>query len=112
MGYGDTPQVGGPEGDLEMADGERIAGTPPRRPWIERDRIATKERGTMAWYRNLRLAPKLIGSFVLVAMLATIVGLVGFTGFRTMQSNLDWITSNSSPSLVYLLKAQGDVNSA
>ncbi len=60
----------------------------------------------MRWLNNVRMAPKLIGSFVLVAALAGVVGGVGVLGMDGMQSRSNWITGNSVPSLVHLLNAK------
>jgi len=61
-----------------------------------------------AWFRNMRMTPRLVGSFVLVALLAGVVGLAGYVGLTSTRSNLVAIT-NSSPRLVLLLKADSEV---
>jgi len=66
----------------------------------------------MSWYRDLRLATKLICSFLFVALLSGLVGGAGLIGLRTGQDRLNSITSTSNPSLVYLLKTQVDLNTA
>lgn len=62
----------------------------------------------MAWYRNLRLTPKLIGSFVLVAILAAVVGGAGFAGLHSQNTQVDRLTSVSIPSLGHIQDVQAD----
>ncbi len=64
----------------------------------------------MAWLNNILMAPKLIGSFVVVALLAGVVGGAGLLGLDAMQSRMDSITGNATPGLVYLLTVQSNVN--
>ncbi|MGH2389953.1 MAG: HAMP domain-containing protein, partial [Chloroflexota bacterium] len=66
----------------------------------------------MAWFRDMRMTAKLTGSFVLIAMLALLVGGAGFLGLNSVQSKLDWVTDNASPSQIYLLKVEGDESTA
>jgi methyl-accepting chemotaxis protein len=66
----------------------------------------------MAWFRNLRMTAKLTGSFVLIAMLAPLVGGAGFLGLKSVQTTLDWVTDSASPSQIYLLKVDGDISTA
>ena len=71
-----------------------------------------EEHIMIRWINNIKLLPKLLGSFVLVSLLAAVVGGAGYMGLRTTQSKMDWVTGNSAPSLVYLLKADGDLSTA
>ena len=64
----------------------------------------------MKWLRNLRMAPKLIGSFVLVALLAGIIGGVGLQGVRNLQDKVRWNTQVAAPGLVDLLLVQSNIN--
>lgn len=66
----------------------------------------------MAWFRNLRMTAKLTGSFVLIAMLAPLVGGAGFLGLKSVQTTLQWVTDNASPSQIYLLKVDRDISTA
>ncbi len=65
----------------------------------------------MSWFRNLSMTPKLIGSFVLVALLAGVVALAGYSGLSSTESKLVGLTQ-SAPRLIYLLKADGDLTAA
>jgi len=66
----------------------------------------------MGWFRDRRMAPKLIGSFVAVALLAALVGGAGLLGLTAMRGNLDTITTNSVPNLVALLHTDAAVANA
>ncbi len=63
----------------------------------------------MAWFRNLRVGPKLIGSFMAVALLAVVVGGVGVNALGTLHNSADVVTGDSVPSLVQALTIQSDV---
>ena len=65
----------------------------------------------MSRFRNLRLMPKLIGSFALVALIAGVVGLSGFLGLHDTQTELIGLT-HATPRLITLLKADSDINAA
>ena len=65
----------------------------------------------MAWITHLHLMPKLIASFVLVALLAGVVGAAGFAGLHSTQGKLVDLT-HTAPRLIYLLKITNDVNAA
>lgn len=41
----------------------------------------------MKWFKNLKMAPKLILSFILVALLIGIIGFIGVHNMRSMYSN-------------------------
>ena len=64
----------------------------------------------MMWLKNVRMAPKLIGSFVLVAALAGVVGGVGVIGMDSMQSRMDQISGVNTPNLVYLLQVKDGID--
>ncbi|HEY8286241.1 MAG TPA: methyl-accepting chemotaxis protein [Chloroflexota bacterium] len=64
----------------------------------------------MKWLGNLRMAPKLVGSFVLVALLAGIIGGVGLQGVRNLQDKIRWNTQVAAPGLVDLLQVQSNIN--
>ncbi|HVC79407.1 MAG TPA: methyl-accepting chemotaxis protein [Chloroflexota bacterium] len=64
----------------------------------------------MKWLGNLRMAPKLVGSFVLVAILAGIIGGVGLQGVRNLQDKIRWNTQVAAPGLVDLLQVQSNIN--
>jgi len=66
----------------------------------------------MSWFKNLPMTPKLIGSFVLVALFATLVCAVGTLGFTTLQSDTDAVTGDSVPGMVRVLTAKDDVSVA
>jgi len=54
----------------------------------------------MAWIHNTSVALKLMGGFVLVALLAGLVGGLGIAGLNTVQQKMDDVTGDSVPSLV------------
>ncbi len=54
----------------------------------------------MSWLNDRGVAPKLIGGFVFVALLAALVGAAGVLGLGTMQGTIDTMTQNSVPNLV------------
>lgn len=56
--------------------------------------------------KNLPLAVKLIGSFVLVALLTVGVGVVGVKGIRDVDEQLMGITGVSLPAVESLLVVQ------
>ncbi len=61
---------------------------------------------------NMKLSTKLIGSFVIVAVITLIVGLIGINGIRKITSNLITIGKNTQPSIRGLLTisvAQSDI---
>jgi methyl-accepting chemotaxis protein len=64
----------------------------------------------MMWYRNLRMMPKLIGSFVLVAILAAMVGGAGLLGVSALGSSVNTITADTLPSITALIRTQRDMN--
>ena len=66
----------------------------------------------MTWFRNLRLSPKLIGSFVLMAFLAALVGGTGFLGMGAMKAQVNNLTSDYAPSINQLRLVQADLNAA
>ena len=60
--------------------------------------------------KNLPLAVKLIGSFLLVALLTLGVGLVGLDGVRSVRSELDEVTTVSMPAVQSLLVMETELN--
>ena len=64
------------------------------------------------WFRNLRMTPKLIGSFVLVAILAAVVGGAGLLGMNSMNRQINSVTNVDVPSLNHLRQADADLNAA
>jgi len=66
----------------------------------------------MAWFRNVRMTPKLIGSFVLVAILTAVVAGAGFLGLQAQDSQVAHISNVSVPNVVALLETQRDLANA
>ncbi|HXT35097.1 MAG TPA: methyl-accepting chemotaxis protein [Chloroflexota bacterium] len=66
----------------------------------------------MKWLNNIRMAPKLIGSFVLVALLAALTGGIGLIGLSTVHSHLTAITQNSVPAELQLRAADSAIHEA
>ena len=64
----------------------------------------------MGWFRDRRIAPKLIGSFVLVAFLTGVVGGTGLFGLNAVQSRMDQVTGVQTPNLVYLLELKDGID--
>jgi len=90
----------------------------------------------MGWFRDRRVAPKLIGSFVLVALLTGVVGGTGLqpirkvpeyalrgcislpddfpdrllVGLNAVQSKMDQVTGVQTPNLVYLLNVKDGID--
>jgi len=64
----------------------------------------------MSWLRNLRLMPKMMGSFVLVAILTAIVGAAGLQGVSTLGDRVHDITGDSLPSITAIIRTQRDLN--
>jgi methyl-accepting chemotaxis protein len=58
------------------------------------------------------MTPKLIGSFVLVAILAALVGGVGLLGMSTMNTQMSNLTGNYVPSLNRLRQVDADISAA
>ena len=56
--------------------------------------------------KNIRIGTKLIGGFLLVALLALLLGMVGFLGINELSEDLEDFGSNRIPALVLL----GDMN--
>lgn len=57
----------------------------------------------MKWFYNLKVATKLITGFLTVALIAGIVGYVGFNGLRLMKISIEEIGLNRLPSVQSLL---------
>src|SRR5579883_2048131 len=88
------------------ADAEQLQ-VEPRKLW------GTKEtRWIMRWFNNIRMAPKLIGSFVAVALLAALVGGAGLLGLTSERGTLTTITTVSVPNLVTLLQTNAAIGNA
>jgi methyl-accepting chemotaxis protein len=66
----------------------------------------------MSWFRNLRLTPKLVGSFVFFALLTGVVGAVGYSGLNRLDTDVSVLTAASVPSFTALLATQRDLNGA
>jgi len=64
----------------------------------------------MSWFRNLRMTPKLVGSFVLVAALAALVGGAGYLGLRSQDSQVGHLATVSVPNIVAVLNIERDLN--
>ena len=63
----------------------------------------------MTWFRNLRISPKLIGSFILVAILAALVGGAGFMGLQAQNTQVNHLKNVSIPSVEHVQDVQADV---
>jgi methyl-accepting chemotaxis protein len=59
-------------------------------------------RNVMQWFSNLKIAQKLILSFVLVAAIAGVIGYVGITKLRQVSKNDDILFRNDTVSIEYL----------
>jgi hypothetical protein len=66
---------------------------------------------SMSWIGNRKVGQKLVGSFLLVVLLAWVVGAAGFLGLRSTRDRMVSIAT-STPKLVDLLETQADVNAA
>src|SRR5258708_6314730 len=66
----------------------------------------------MSWLNNIRLAPKMIGSFVLVALLAGLVGAAGIKGINSLQQNVDSLTGDTVPSMLQIANVRDGVDFA
>jgi methyl-accepting chemotaxis protein len=64
----------------------------------------------MRWFENLRLRPKLLGSFIAMALLAAVVGGVGVAGLTTVNSQAQTMATRSTPALVDLLTIHDNIN--
>ena len=64
----------------------------------------------MGWFRNMRMARKLIGSFVLVALLTGVVGGTGLFGLNAVQSKMDQVMGVQTPALVDLLNVKDGID--
>ena len=60
--------------------------------------------------KNLPLAIKLIGSFLAVALITVVVGLIGLTGVRSVEHELDDVTTVSMPAVRNLLVMERELN--
>ncbi|MBF0320650.1 MAG: methyl-accepting chemotaxis protein [Nitrospirae bacterium] len=69
----------------------------------------------MNWYRNLRISAKLLSGFITVAIIALIVGFVGYKGIRDIMGYLDDFSLNMTPAtraLYIIYQAQTAVKAA
>ena len=66
----------------------------------------------MTLFKDMHLSAKFTASFLLVAILAGVVGIAGYTGLHIGENKLQAITADANPSLVYLLETENDVNGA
>jgi len=66
----------------------------------------------MRWINNIRMMPKLIGSFAVVALLAALVGVTGVMGMNAIRTNLDQVTAVNVPNLNALRQVDADIGSA
>jgi methyl-accepting chemotaxis protein len=64
------------------------------------------------WFGNIRMTPKLIGSFILMALLACMVGISGLNGITSLQRSADLITGDTVPGLVQAQKISFDIAAA
>ena len=64
----------------------------------------------MRWFTNLKLMPKLVGSFSSVALLAALVGAVGVVGLSTVNDHAQTMATRSTPALVDLLAIHDNIN--
>lgn len=64
----------------------------------------------MRWLRNVGLTTKLLGGFLAVALLTTLVGGAGALGLSTLHARFHDVADNATPSLVALLKVQSNIN--
>jgi signal transduction histidine kinase len=63
----------------------------------------------MIWFRDLRMMPKLIGSFILLAFLAAAVGTAGLVGLNTLDSEVNSISTVNVPNITYRFRTKADV---
>ena len=66
----------------------------------------------MIHMKDIRLAPKLISAFTLVALLAVGVGATGLAGLNSLNGNVGHLANMSVPNLTYLLQTQSAVHEA
>jgi methyl-accepting chemotaxis protein len=59
--------------------------------------------------RDLRIRTKLLSSFVTIAVVAALVGVVGLLALGSMQNRVDQISTNMTPSMVAILRTQNAV---
>jgi methyl-accepting chemotaxis protein len=68
------------------------------------------EEQPVNWLNNIRMTPKLLGSFVLVALLAGVVGGVGLIGMANIHAQLQRVTNTASPAQTDAVLVQDNVN--
>ncbi len=64
----------------------------------------------MGWLENLRLTPKLLGSFVVMALLTVSVGAAGFLGITSVNNQTQSIRDSAAPALIDLLSIHDNIN--
>jgi methyl-accepting chemotaxis protein len=60
--------------------------------------------------KNIKLGPKLIGGFVLTALIALAIGLICIMGMRTLSNSLESIGNVSMPAVENVLRIKGSVS--
>lgn len=53
----------------------------------------------MNWFYNMKISAKLLTGFIVVAIIAAIIGIVGFIAMENMEKDADMIASNRLPSV-------------
>ena len=66
----------------------------------------------MSWFRNLRMTPKLIGSFVLMAVLAAVVAGAGYLGLQSLDTQFNTVKNVSVPNVTAIQNTQYDIAQA
>ena len=69
----------------------------------------------MNWFNNLKISNKILSGFILVALIAAIVGAVGYTGMSQVQISQNAMAATYLPSVESILqmsKAQSEIDGA
>ncbi len=64
----------------------------------------------MNWFYNLKLKLKLVVGFLVVATITGIVGYVGYSGLNSVMTNMDKITKEATPALMYVNQIESMLN--